>query len=225
LFNQDIATSKRNTMTITVFGATGRMQHYLITEALERGLNVVGYARNPSKMRIQHQRLTIVEGDLDNISAIEQAVNNADAVIETIGGVSKGTQNIITALKKTGVKRLIVVSTANVSDSKDLPDFKFTIFLAFTRMMLRLIGLFNSQIFNAVREVRKAAALVRASELDWTLVRVTILNNKPKSNNVKSGYLGQGIIGLSITRADMAGFILQQVTDRTYIQETPAISN
>ncbi|MBO9729393.1 MAG: NAD(P)H-binding protein [Chitinophaga sp.] len=61
--------------------------------------------------------------------------------------------------------------------------------------------------------------------MDWTLVRVAGLTNKAKSNNVKSGYLGHGIIGFSTSRADMADFILNQVANPAYIQQAPAISS
>lgn len=211
--------------TITIFGATGRMSHLLIQQALNKGYRVIGYARNPSKMKITHDRLEIVQGTLDNVTAIEAAIKKADAVIETVGGVSQGTQHIISAMQKAGVRRLIIVSTANASDLKDLPDLKFNSLMAFTRMLLKLIGIFNAQIFNAVRELRKAAEFVRASGLNWTIVRVAILNDKPQSNNVRSGYLGHGIVSVSISRADMAAFLLQQVEDETYLQQAPVISN
>lgn len=212
-------------MTITIFGVTGRMQHLLVQQALDKGYRVVGYARSPSRMTIQHPNLILKKGTMLDGTTIEEAIQGSDVVIETVGCVSEGTKLIIQAMKKFNVKRLIVVSTSNARDGKDLPDKKFALLLGMTRGALKLLGLFNRQYRNAVYELRKIAGMVRNSDLDWTLVRVAGLTNKAKSNDVKSGYLGQGIISFSTSRADMADFLLQQVTDKTYIRQAPAISS
>ena len=170
--------------TITIFGVTGRMQHLLVREALDQGFKVVGYARNPSKMRIQHPDLILKRGTLDDPAAIEDAIKGSDAVIETVGAVSQGTENIVQAMTRLHIKRLIVVSTANVKDKNDLPDRKFSILLSIIRIMLKVIGLFKPQVYNTVEEVCKAAEIVRNADLDWTLVRVAGLTNKAKSNKV-----------------------------------------
>lgn len=212
-------------MTITVFGATGRTQFFLITEAIKEGHKVIGYARNPSKMKFHHPDLIMKKGTLDDTAAIEDAISGSDVVIETVGAVSSGTQNIVNAMTKLKVNRLIAVATPNVSDENDLPDIKFAIVMAMTRSILKVIGLFKPGVFHAVREIRKVAVILKNSELDWTLVRVAVLNNHPKTGVVKSGYLGHKLIGLAISRADFAGFLLQQVHDKTYIKKAPAISN
>jgi putative NADH-flavin reductase len=66
---------------------------------------------------------------------------------------------------------------------------------------------------------------VRDSDLDWTLVRVSGLNNKPKSGRVNAGYLGKDEVGIQISRADLAGFILDELKNGDYIKQMPAISN
>lgn len=66
---------------------------------------------------------------------------------------------------------------------------------------------------------------MRASGLDWTLVRVAKLNHKNAAGQVRAGYYGHGVVRLSITRADMAAFLLEQVADLTYLHQAPAISN
>jgi hypothetical protein len=73
--------------------------------------------------------------------------------------------------------------------------------------------------------VRRAAEIVRASGLDWTLVRVAKLNDKNATGQIKAGYYGYGVVGLSITRADMATFLLDQAANLTYLHQAPAISN
>jgi uncharacterized protein YbjT (DUF2867 family) len=68
-------------MKLTIFGATGGAGRQLIEQALAEGNEVVVYARNPSKLSMRHEHLTIVQGELHDKSNIERAVNGADAVL------------------------------------------------------------------------------------------------------------------------------------------------
>lgn len=202
-------------MRITVFGATGRMGHLLVRQALDAGHEITAYARNPERLRIGHPSMSVVAGQLDNDEAVLAAVQGADAVIEGVGAVSDGTRRIIAAMDTSGVRRLVAVSTCSVPDPQDLPDAKFK----------ALIQLVKTAAPGPYREVRRAAEIVRASGLDWTLVRVARLNNGDAAGHVKAGYYGHGVVGLSISRADMAAFLLDQAANLTYLHEAPAISN
>jgi putative NADH-flavin reductase len=198
-----------------VFGATGRMGHLLVGQALDSGHTVTAYARNPERLRIGHPNLSVLAGELDNDEAVLAAVQGADAVIEGVGAVSDGTRRIIAAMDKTGVRRLVAVSTCSVTDPQDLPDAKFKALAQFVKTAAP----------TPYQEVRRAAEFVRASGLDWTLVRVAKLNDKKAAGRIKAGYYGHGVVGLSITRADMATFLLDQVGNLTYLHQAPAISN
>ncbi|MFF1839436.1 NAD(P)-dependent oxidoreductase [Streptomyces sp. NPDC058231] len=202
-------------MRITLFGATGRMGQLLTQLALDTGHEVIAYARTPGKLRITHPNLSVIAGQLDDDEAILEAVRTADAVIEGVGSESEATRRIITAMNAAGVKRFVVVSTCSVPDPDDLPDAKFKALVRFVKTAAP----------HAYAGVRAAAQAVRASDLDWTLVRVAKLNDKPAGGNVQVGNYGHGVVGLSITRADMAAFLLDQVSDGTYIRSAPAISN
>ncbi len=94
--------------------------------------------------------------------------------------------------------------TSNAKDSKDLPDKKFELLLGMTTPDTET----PFQNFVDRRNCSKFG-------FDWTLVRVAGLNNKARSNDVKLGYLGQGRLSFTTSRADMADFLLQQVTDST----------
>ncbi|WP_315832179.1 NAD(P)-dependent oxidoreductase [Bradyrhizobium prioriisuperbiae] len=202
-------------MNIVIFGASGRMGHLLVQQALDHDHEVVAYVRDATKLRIIDTRLRVVVGTLDDDTAIEQATRSADAVIEGVGAVSDGTRRIVAAMQRTNVRRLVAVSTCSVPDPADLPDLKFKALVAFVKTAAP----------GPYGEIRRAAELVRASGLDWTLVRVARLGNGPATGRIKTGHYGHGIVDLSITRADMAAFLLAQVTDRTYLNQAPAISN
>jgi len=210
-------------MKIVIFGATGGTGKQLVEKALAAGHHVVAYARNPSKLNINHEQLKVIQGELADETLIESAVTGADAVISVLGPrggsknrpITQGIQNIITAMKKQNVRRLVITSTLSAKDPNDLPDFK-------TKTLVNLVKL---TMHDAYKDIVSAAETVRNSELDWTIVRLTMLNNNPKSGKVKAGYVGKGEVGTWISRADVADFMLKQVEDTEYLRQAPAISN
>ena len=201
-------------MRITVFGATGRMGQLLVRRALDEGHEIVAYARHPDKLQIDDSRLSVFPGELDDHEGIIQAVMGADAVIEGVGSQSDGTRRIITAMETVKVRRFVVVSTCSVTDPADRPDLK----------RAALVRLVKTAAPGPYKQVRAAADAVRASNLDWTLVRVARLTDDPPTGNIKVGYYGDGKVGISITRADMAAFLLGQTIDDHYLRQAPAIS-
>jgi putative NADH-flavin reductase len=208
---------------ITIFGATGETGRQLVEQALAARYEVVAYIRNPSKLNINHEHLKVIQGELADEPLIESAVSGADAVISTLGprGGSKnkpltqGMKNIITAMKKQGVRRLIMTSTLSAKDPNDQPDFK-------TKTLVNIVKL---TMHDTYEDIVSAVETVRNSDLDWTIVRMTMLNNKNKSGKIKVGYVGKGELGTWISRADVADFMLKQVENTEYIRKAPAITN
>jgi len=210
-------------MKLAIFGATGETGKQLVKQVLEQGNKVIAYVRNPSKLNIKHEFLTIIHGELTEKTAIEHAMSGVDAVISVLGPrggskskpITQGMQNIILAMEKNNVHRLIISSTLSLSDPEDLPDFK-------SRVLIGLIKLINRAAYEEIINVGK---VVESSDLDWTIISLPLLNNNSKSGKVKVGYLGRKEVGLKISRADIADFILKQVQDTKYIGKAPAISN
>lgn len=210
-------------MRIAIFGATGGTGKQLIQQALGAGYEVVAYARNPSKLDIRHEHLKVIQGELADAALIESAVSGVDVVISALGPrggskgrpVTQGMKNIIVSMKKQGVSRLIVTSTLSAKDPNDRSDFK-------TQAM---VGLVKLTMRDAYEDIVSAAEAVRNSDLDWTIVRLSMLNNNVKSGKVRAGYVGRGEVGTSISRADVAYFMLKQVEDRKFLRQAPAISN
>ena len=204
-------------MKIVVFGASGGTGKQLVEQALAAGYEVAVYARNPSKLNVSHEHLTVIQGELSDAALIETAVKGTDAVISALGprGGSKnkpltqGMQNIIAAMKNQGVRRLIITSTLSAKDSKDKSDFR-------TRAMVNLV---KTTMHAAYEDIVSVAETVRASDLDWTIVRLAILNNKPKSGKVKVGYVGTGEVGTQISRADIADFMLNTYRTRNICEK------
>jgi putative NADH-flavin reductase len=210
-------------MKLAIFGATGETGKQLVKQALEKGYKVTSYVRSPSKLNINHECLTIIHGELTEKIAIERAVSGVDAVISVLGPrgssknkpITQGMQNIISAMEKHNVRRLIISSTLSLSDPEDLPDFK-------SRVLISLVKLINLAAYEEIINVGK---VVQSSNLDWTIIRLPLLNNNTKSGKVKVGYMGKKEVGLKISRASIADFMLKQVQDTKYIGKAPVISN
>jgi putative NADH-flavin reductase len=210
-------------MRIAVFGATGGTGIRLVEQALASGDYVVVYVRNPSKLSISHEHLKVIQGELTDEPLIESAVSGADAVISALGPrgdsknkpITRGMQSIIAAMKKQGIRRLIITSTLSAKDPNDPLNFR-------TKALVNLVKV---TMHDAYEEIVSVAETVRNSDLDWTIVRLTMLNNNPKSGKIKAGYVGKGEVGTRISRADLADFLLRQVQDKKYLRQAPAISN
>ena len=210
-------------MKLAIFGATGETGKQIVKQALEKGDKVIAYVRNPQKLNINHECLTIIQGELSEKTAIERSISGVDAVISVLGPrggsknkpITQGMQNIILAMGKHNVHRLIISSTLSLSDPEDLPDFK-------SGILINLVKLINPAAYEEIINVGK---VMQGSNLDWTIIRLPLLNNNPKSGKIKVGYLGKNEVGLKISRADIADFMLKQVQDTKYIGKAPVISN
>jgi putative NADH-flavin reductase len=209
-------------MKIAIFGGTGRTGQHLVQQVLEKGYQVVVLARNPDKLALKNPGLSIIQGNVKDVKAVEQTITGADAVLSVLGPtsndpsfeVSQGVTNILAAMKKQGVRRLVISAGAGVGDPNDAPKL-------FNHVMNFLLKLMAK---NVLADMSKAVEMVRTSDLDWTVVRLPMLTDDPKTGSVKVGYVGKGM-GSRIARADIADFMLAQVADKDYIRKSPAISN
>lgn len=209
-------------MRITVIGATGKTGKLVVEQALAANHAVVAFARTPSRLDIQNSNLSIVQGDVLDPIAVERAVAGSDAVISVLAPgsnaaesvVTRGTRNILAAMYKHKVQRLIVSTGAGVRDTGDEPGLLDNLIVA---LLKRLNG-------NVYQDMVETVELVRQSDRDWTIVRVPMLTGDPASGNIRAGAVGRDI-GTRIGRADMAAFLLKQLNDSTNVRRAPAISN
>ena len=122
-------------------------------------------------------------------------------------------KHIIAAMKKHGVRRLIALS--NEMDPNDNPGITIKLLVLFLKLAWP----------DAYTDMLGWPEAIRASDLDWTLTRFMGLSDKPKTGNVRAGYLGRDKLGLMVSRADLADFMLKQVMDTKYIRQAPCITN
>lgn len=218
-------TTTQSPLHVTVFGATGGIGRHVIDQLLATGHSVTAYVRNPAKLDRTHPDLTIVQGELTDAAAVAKAVTGADAVISALGPTLKrsatgtpvavGTRTIVTAMTDAGVRRYIGLATPAMADPQDQPTLKGKVL----RFMPRLA------FPTALAEIDAMADAIRGSDLNWTIARITSPNDKPATGTVRSGFLGRDKVGSAMTRADIAAFLVIQLTDDTHHHAAPAISN
>ncbi len=212
-------------MKLTVFGATGGVGREVVTQALDAGHRVTAYVRIPAKLDLSHPELTVVAGDLTDRDAIQRAVAGADAVISALGPsldrkatempLIEGTGNIVEAMQAVGVERYIGMATPSLRDPRDEGSLLGRVVPLMGRTFLK----------RAYRELLAMSQIVTDSPLNWTIARFTQPKDGPREGTVRAGFVGRDKIGASITRADIAGFLVKQANDARFHRASPAISN
>jgi putative NADH-flavin reductase len=212
-------------MKLTVFGAAGGVGRQVVTQALGAGHEVRAHVRTADKLSVTHPDLTVITGELADHEAVQRAVHGADAVISALGPpldrkatgmpLVQGTRTIIDAMRAEGVKRHIGMATPSLRDPND------------TASLLGWLVPFMGRTFlsRAYHELLDMSELVTESELDWTIARFTRPTHGARTGTIRAGYLGRDRIRASITRADIAAFLLDQTTDTRFHRAAPAISN
>lgn len=203
-------------MKVALFGATGGTGRQVLSQGLAKGHEFCALARSPEALE-QTQGLEIVAGDVRDPLAVERCVAGAEAVICVLGShggaepvEAEGTQQIVEAMQRLGITRLIAVTSLGVGDSRDQVP-------AFFRVIMQL----TLKKIMAAKEVQEQ--LIRDSGLEWTLVRPGGLTDGPATGTYLSG-TDKSIKATRVSRADVADFVLQQLSDDHYLRQAPAIS-
>jgi putative NADH-flavin reductase len=201
-------------MKLIVFGATGNTGLALLEQAPKQGHQVTAFARSADKLA-GIPDITIVTGDVLDEAQVTEAIRGHDVVLSCLGTrpwrhtniCSDGIRVIASAMGKVGIKRVIALSTQGIGDSS--------------------LGLFGRM--GAALILRKAFAdkavmerALEATDLDWIVVRPGLLTNgKPRGTWRVS--LTNELRGGTIARADVAAFMLQQLTADEYVRKRPVI--
>jgi putative NADH-flavin reductase len=204
---------------VLIIGATGATGKSLMREALAQGHKVTALARNPSAAASEDHRLRVVEGNALDASSLEAAVAGQDAVLSALGTrsarprtlFSESTHNLIGAMDKHGVRRLVCITGVGVGDSKGHVGFLYD----------RIIRPFV--VKNIYEDKERQEEAIKQSDLDWVIVRPAQLTDEPAKGEY-GVYLKGSYTVKTISRADVAAFMLAQLTDDTYVHKTPVIS-
>lgn len=207
---------------ILIVGATGGTGRQLVSRALERGFEVTAFARDPSKVGLEHSRLTTAQGDVLDPASLDVAVAGQDAVLSALGHsryfyptriLSEGTRNILSAMEQHGVHRFVCETSLGIGDSVGRMGLYYTFFT--------VPVILPFYYWDKTRQER----IIESSSLDWVIVRPGVLNNAPVRGRWKHGLnVGSYLWTVRISRADVADFMLDQLESDTCLRAAPGVA-
>jgi putative NADH-flavin reductase len=206
---------------VLVFGASGATGREVVTRALDDGHTVGAFVRHPEAFRMTHERLSVAVGDVTDMASVQAAVMGRDAVVSTLGAgnslsshpsLTAGIRNIVMSMQQTSVRRLVYQSMLGVGNSAWQLGFV-------DRFLVLPLVLRNIRADHAREE-----AVIRQSPLDWVIVRPPRLTNGPCTGTYRTGEgIRENGLLASISRADVADFMVTQLSDDRYSHAAPAI--
>ncbi len=208
-------------MNILIFGASGKTGLELVRQGLLQEHQVTAFVRNPDKLSIMHlDRLKIIQGDVKDFDSVSAAIKNQDVVISALGAsqplkndpvLIEGVRNIITAMQEINVKRLIYLSFIGVGAGRK--DAGFLIKNIISRIL-------RKQIEDHAEKER----MIQNNQLEWTIIHPPKLTNDPGKNNYRTGENIKANQFLpTLSRVDLADFMLKQAKDKNFIHKTARI--
>jgi len=209
-------------MKIVVFGATGGTGNQVVRQALEAGHQVTAFARSPENLEVDGLNLKIIQGDVMEAEKVEQAIAGQDAVISALGParppvpamMETAAKNIVSAMQKNNVKRLLSTTGGGVQDPQDQPKL-------FDKLMKVLLTIMAKEV---LQDSEANVDHIRASDLNWTIVRFPRLLDGPRTGKYRVGYIGKDS-GSQLSRADAADFILKELEKSEYVHKAPMVSD
>ena len=209
-------------MNLLIVGATGGTGRQLVTQALERGHQVTALVRRPPRDE-PRPALTLVVGDVLDPGSLDRAMQGQEAVLSALGHkrwlapsriLSEGTRNLIAAMVRHGVQGFVCETALGISDAWWQMGLYYTLFV---RPVI-LPFYFRDKV--------RQEAVIRASGLAWTIVRPGMLTNGLPRDRYRHGpRVGHWLWTVRISRADVAAFMLDQLTDRRYVRATVGVAD
>jgi putative NADH-flavin reductase len=208
-------------MKIVVFGASRGVGLKVVEQALEAGHVVTAFVRSPEKFGVKHANLTVFKGDSMDAAAVAKAIEGHEAVISALGPtrppvphmMETSAKNIVAAMKKHGIHRLVSTTGAGVRQPEDEPKF-----------VDRFIGFLLTLLAkDAVLDSAENVKTIQASDLEWTIVRFPRLMDGERTRKYRVGFVGKDS-GIQISRADGADFVLKELTEKKWLRKLPVVS-
>jgi len=205
-------------MKVLVLGANGRTGSLVVDHAVAMGHDVSVMVRHASIS--SRPEVRVIEGDALKADEVLIAMHLQDAVVQCVGGSApwknqtlerNAMRNIVTAMEKSGTRRLLVVSAMGVDESKKQSPWWYRYLLVPT--FLR----------GSTADKTAMEAIVRSSELDWIISRPPVLTDGVKTGKVHA--LGNNETGHTITRADLAVWLVEQLESAAYVRQAVVVAN
>ncbi|MEO6252981.1 MAG: SDR family oxidoreductase [Ferruginibacter sp.] len=202
-------------MKILILGASGLTGRLLVAKALEQHHEVTALVRDPLKLQITHEKLTIITGDALDKEVLLKAIAGQDAVLSALGRgknlksldlITNAVNVLIPAMLQSNVKRLIFLSAIGVGET-------------FVQANLLQKIIFRTLLRGIFADKTKAEKQIRSSTLDWTLAYPVVLTDGPGTGKYQTGEMLPMKGMPKISRDDVADFMIRQLTDNTWLKK------
>jgi putative NADH-flavin reductase len=203
-------------LTIAVLGSTGGTGRHVVSRALQNGHHVVALVRRPGSFEPTSGLREVVAPDVTDVAAVSAAIHGVDVVISALGGTGTGPTTVCTDAVRTLIPamtsidraRLIVVSAHGVLETRDGSLYSRAVWLGVGEKM---------------KDKETMEPLLVASGLDWTIVRPPMLKDTPATGTYVTG--DDLLIKLwhSISRADLADFLVLEAEESRYVRRYPRL--
>ncbi|GLZ45603.1 NADH-flavin reductase [Actinomycetospora sp. NBRC 106375] len=190
-------------MRLVVLGASGGTGREVVTQALADGDEVVAVARAGSEVPAG---ATVVRAEISDVETLAEAVAGADAVVSALGTRGRGPTSVCTdgvgaaiaAMRRTGVRRLLVVSASGLPGEGDDAALRWLVKPVLQRILRHHYA-----------DLTRMDEIVRASDLDWTIVRPPQLTDGPRTDRYRRALDRHVARGHRVARADLAAELLR----------------
>lgn len=201
-------------MKLVVFGANGPTGRLVTRRALAGGHSVTAVTRRPDDFPVEGPRLRVAGADALDAAAVDEVVAGHDRVVSTLGVpytrepvtvFSQSARNIVAAMNRHGLRRLVCVTSIGVHP--ELPPRERLFFRKVIGPMLLAMGR------PLYEDARRLEEIVRATELDWTIVRPSGLFDAEAVTDYRVAVAPQRLPGMFTSRADLADVLVREVAD------------
>jgi len=207
---------------MVVLGANGGIGMQTVKLALNAGYSVTAILRTPSNLQISHPNLQIVRGNVLKLEDLDRHLEDKNIIVSAIGKnslkkttlYSQGNKNVIEAMKRVGLNRGFFVSASGLEVN---PSFSLLIRLA-TKFILQPV------LHNMYADLWRMEEIIKESNITWTILRPPKLLNGPETGKYRISidhFLNKG---LEISRADLAHFIVTNLTNEAIFKKTVEVA-
>lgn len=204
-------------MRIAVFGGTGGTGAQVVAQARAAGHEVAALVRDPARLVSHSDRLQVVVGHIDQQDRVEEVVRGVDAVISALGTDRRGPTRVCTdgigsilaAMAESRIRRLVAVSAHGAGETHDRSLFSLAVW---------------ASVADKMRDKEAMEDLIRASGVDWTIIRPPALTDGPRTGTYRTGTDLKIRLTSRISRADLADFLLREAATPAFGHQAPRIA-
>jgi len=215
-------------MRVLVLGSTGASGRRIVERALADGHHVTAFARDVGRVAMEHPLLARAAGDVTVASTLAAAVPGHDAVVWAVGGHDRlrdplrqsrhagvcavGTANLLAVMAGTSARRLICQSSWGVGDGRTRAP------ILYRRLVFPLL------LADELADKAEQERLIRASDLQWTIVRPARLTDTPGTGRYRAAPQLRFSSRAHVARADVAELIVREIERPRFARQTVEMS-